>query len=86
MSSGNYSNWIFKPMTRPLQTREQRKAYSHFFVLKSWWKQSWALCEMETRPCPQGELVPKGLLLLQRLEIFYVKQQGALEKQLDPGR
>ena len=45
-----------------------------------------------TRPCPQGELVPRGPLLLciyqvaKIAEIFYLNQQSAFEKQLDPGR
>ena len=49
---------------------------------------------LESMFCPQDELVPRGLLLLVKLdssyqiakiaEIFYLNQQGALEKQLDP--
>ena len=49
-----------------------------------------------TRPCFQGEFVPRGLCCCVKLdssyqvsnvaEIFSVNQQGALEKQLDPGR
>ena len=43
---------------------------------------------ISTRPCPQGELVPKGLLLLVKLdssyqlskiaEILWVNQQGEI--------
>ena len=47
------------------------------------------LKQMQTEPCAQGKLVPRGCVKLDQsniAEICWVNQQGALEKYLDPGR